>query len=179
MDFPLQGVDLCLRPWQSSDAIAFQEATLESVSTVGRWMNWCHAGYSLADAESWIMQCQANLEAGISYELGIFSADGAILYGGIGINDIRRLHMVANVGYWVRENRQQHGIALDALRLTLAFGLQELHMQRLEIVAAESNQPSRTVAEKAGAVFEGLQRKRLLIHGVAHTAAMYSVVAED
>ncbi len=179
MDFPLVGVDLCLRPWQASDAIAFQEAALESAHSVGRWMNWCHPGYTLADAEQWLAQCTDQLARGEAYELGIFSGDGHVLYGGIGINRIQQLHKVANVGYWVRESRQQHGIALDALRLAINFGLHELHMQRLEIVTAEDNMPSRKLAEKVGAVFEGLQRKRLLVHGQPVTAAMYAVCADD
>ncbi len=178
MEFPLVGVDLCLRPWQDSDAVAFQEAALESAETVGKWMNWCHANYSLHEAHDWISACQRMMQDGSAYELGIFSGDGHILYGGVGINLINRMHNYANVGYWVRENRQQQGIALDALRLALEFGLQELHLQRLEIVAAESNLASRKLAEKAGGVFEGILRNRLVINGVSHPAAMYAVVAE-
>ncbi len=179
MEFPLVGIDLCLRPWQENDAIAFQEAALESSRTVGQWMNWCHANYSLQEAHDWITACQRTLQEGSAYELGIFSGDGLVLYGGVGINLINRMHNYANIGYWVRENRQQQGIALDAVRLALEFGLQELQLQRLEIVVAETNLASRKLAEKVGGKFEGILRNRLLISGVTHPAAMYSVIPHE
>lgn len=179
MDFPLIGTDLCLRPWRASDAVAFHEAALESVGTVGTWMNWCHANYTLQETQDWINLCQQDLINERSYEMGVFSLDGAELYGGFGINLINHLHKYANIGYWVRESRQGHGLALDALRLAIEFGLHELQLRRLEIVVAENNLPSRKLAEKAGAHFEGILRNRLMVHGVSLPAAMYAVFPES
>jgi len=54
-----------------------------------------------------------------------------------------------------------------------AFASTEL--VRLEILVAISNLPSQRVAEKAGAVREGVLRRRLLLHGVSHDAVMFSL----
>ena len=43
------------------------------------------------------------------------------------------------------------------------------------VVFAVSNLPSQRVAEKAGAVREGVLRRRLLLHGVSHDAVMFSL----
>jgi RimJ/RimL family protein N-acetyltransferase len=59
------------------------------------------------------------------------------------------------------------------------FGFRQLGLQRIEIVVATGNHASQRVAEKAGALREGVLRKRLLIHGAAHDAVLYSLVAED
>jgi RimJ/RimL family protein N-acetyltransferase len=59
------------------------------------------------------------------------------------------------------------------------FGFAELGLQRIEILAAIPNIASQRVAEKAGAVREGVLRKRLLIRGVSQDAVMFSLVAED
>ncbi|HYE66449.1 MAG TPA: GNAT family protein, partial [Pyrinomonadaceae bacterium] len=59
------------------------------------------------------------------------------------------------------------------------FGLEELGLQRIEIVVAVDNWASQRVAEKVGATREGILRKRLLIHGRPQDALMYSLVAED
>ncbi|TAN54527.1 MAG: N-acetyltransferase, partial [Betaproteobacteria bacterium] len=47
---------------------------------------------------------------------------------------------------------------------------------RLEIVAPVDNQPSRGVAEKAGAVFECIARNRVVLHGRPLAAAVYSLI---
>ncbi|HNX51781.1 MAG TPA: GNAT family protein [Thermoanaerobaculaceae bacterium] len=44
------------------------------------------------------------------------------------------------------------------------------------IVVAEGNLPSQWVAEKTGALREGVLRSRLRIHGVYHDAVMHSIV---
>ncbi|MGL5096173.1 MAG: GNAT family N-acetyltransferase, partial [Planctomycetia bacterium] len=61
---------------------------------------------------------------------------------------------------------------------TAAWAFAETNLVRLEIVAAVDNHASRRVAEKAGAVFEGIARRRLLVHGASHDAAVYSLVRD-
>jgi RimJ/RimL family protein N-acetyltransferase len=47
-------------------------------------------------------------------------------------------------------------------------------LNRLEIVAAVENIPSQRVAEKAGAIREGIARSRLFLNGRFHDAAVFS-----
>jgi RimJ/RimL family protein N-acetyltransferase len=70
-------------------------------------------------------------------------------------------------------------VASKASRLGARFGFEELGLHRLEILAAISNVASQRVAEKIGAVREGILRKRLLIRGESHDAVMFSLVEED
>jgi RimJ/RimL family protein N-acetyltransferase len=55
-----------------------------------------------------------------------------------------------------------------------AFGT--LGLNRLEIRVADGNQPSRAVAEKAGALYEGLQRSRMRVREKVHDAHMYALI---
>ena len=48
---PLVSRDLCIRPFRKGDGPAFVAAALESLSTVGVWMEWCHEHFMLKDAE--------------------------------------------------------------------------------------------------------------------------------
>jgi RimJ/RimL family protein N-acetyltransferase len=59
------------------------------------------------------------------------------------------------------------------------FGFEELQLERIEIVAAVGNKASERVAEKAGAVREGIARRRLRVHGVQHDAICFSLIPED
>jgi hypothetical protein len=73
---PPRGEGVCLRPFVPADAEAFACAARESARAVGRWMSWCHEGFSVAEARAWFAICAAELAAGTAVELGIFAADG-------------------------------------------------------------------------------------------------------
>lgn len=170
---------LCIRPLRRQDATAFAAAALESQATVGQWLPWCHAGYSLDEARQWLQACERNLKAGTAYSMGIFSEDGELLLGGIGINQINREHNFAQVGYWIRQSQQGQGIAPRALVMIAGFGFKVLGLTRLEIMVQDGNHGSRRVAEKAGATFDGLLKNRLMVRGTPCAAAMYSLTPGD
>lgn len=167
--------DLCIRSFEDGDTEEFVRAVHESVATVGLWMPWCHAAYTAADAQSWFNQCAANLRTENAYDLGIFSAKGTACYGGVSINQLNKQHNFGNIGYWVRQSCQRQGIATRAVRMITAHGFDHLRLTRLEIIAAEGNHPSRGVAKKVGAVFEGIARNRLIVGGHPVAAAVYSL----
>lgn len=179
MDAPLVADGLCIRPFAESDASQFANAARESIATVGAWMPWCRGTYSASDAQSWFDQCDANLRTARAYDVGIFAADGATLYGGISINQVNPQHNFGNIGYWVRQSRQRQGIATRAVRMIAAHGFDDLKLTRLEIVAAVENGPSRGVAEKVGAVFECIARNRLVVNERPIAGAVYSLVPEQ
>ena len=174
---PAEG--FCIRPFRADAAPAFAAAVRESFATVGAWLPWCHADYGTKEARAWIGQCGVKLQMGFSYDVGIFSDDGLTLYGGIAINQIEPLHNTGNLGYWVRESMQRQGIGTRAARAMAVFGFERLKLTRLEILAAEDNYASRSVAEKIGATFECIARNHLVIHGTPIAAAVYSLVPGD
>jgi ribosomal-protein-serine acetyltransferase len=172
----LQSHSLCLRPFRDEDAEAFAEAARESVATVGRWMPWCHAAYSAAEARAWFASCAATRLDASAFEFGVFAADGRQLLGGAGLNQFNRQHRFCNLGYWVRESSQRQGVATAAIGMLANFGFVRLGLTRVEIVVAEGNEASSGVAKKAGARFECLARNRLTIAGAPVNAAVFSLI---
>ena len=168
--------NLCVRPFIAADAPAFAAAARESAASLHDWMPWCHADYSVDEAQAWIALCEQNWRAGVAWDVGIFRAADNTLLGGIGLNQINRLHNYGNIGYWVRASEQRKGIASEAVRMMAGFGFAEVGLTRLEIFAAENNHASRGVALKAVAQFECLARNRLVLRGKPYLAAMYSFV---
>ena len=86
---------------------------------------------------------------------------------------------MANLGYWVRTSATGKGIASRATRLVAGFAFEELKLQRVEIMAAVGNIASQRVAEKAGAIREGVLRKRLLNDDRPLDAVLFSLIEED
>ena len=170
---------ILLRPHRPEDCEPLHAAVTESVREVSLWLQWCHAGYSREEAESFIKLAGEAWLQHSDYPFAIVAAEDGAFLGGIGINHIIRLNRLANVGYWVRTSRTRQGIASAALRLVAQYAFGPLGLTRLEIVCIPTNTLSRRVAEKAGAKFEAISRNRIVMHGLARDAALYGLVPDD
>ena len=164
-----------LRFYAATDAGGLFEAARESTADVYPWLDWCHPDYSLAEAEQWASSRAELASRGEEYHFAILGPDDRFL-GGCGLNQINRIHRFANLGYWVRTSATRHGVATEAVRQVAEFAFGNTDLVRLEIVCAVGNDPSQRVAERAGAVREGVLRHRLLLHGQPVDAVMYSLV---
>lgn len=171
--------NILLRTFRPEDINALYEAARESINEISPWMGWCHASYSIEETTSFIMSREEAWKTEEEYGFAILDAQTGIFLGGVGLNQFNRDYQYCNLGYWIRTSCTGRGIASSAARLVARFGLEELGLQRIEIVAATENYASQRAAEKAGAKREGVVRKRLLIHGQPLDAVLFSIVAED
>jgi RimJ/RimL family protein N-acetyltransferase len=166
---------IALRPYDTELATAMYQAARESLETVGPWMPWLHDGYSLEQAFVWAERQQRGFEERTEFEFAIIGDDDRFL-GGIGLNNIDQLNPRANLGYWVRAGEMGKGVATAATRLLVEWTFANTPLVRIEVVVSIENKASLRVAEKAGAVREGILRSRLLLHGRMHDAAMFAFV---
>ena len=167
-----------IRRYQPEDVRKVYEAVRESVDRLSPWMDWCRADYSMEDATYWVESRETAWNAKAAFSFLIANQHGKIL-GACGLNRIDHVNETANLGYWVRSSEVGRGVATAAVvwLCELAFG--ELNLHRLEIVASVDNDASQRVAEKAGAVREGVLRERLLVHGEYQNVILYSILKTD
>lgn len=168
-----------IRPFEPDDIQGFFSAVRSSIETLGRWMPWCHAKYSIEEAKAWLAICQTEWIRGTSYPFLIVEPNSHRVIGSVDINQINRDHNFGNIGYWVSSSHTGKGIAPAAVKMAAHFGFVEVGFMRLEIVALVDNAASRRVAEKAGAKFECIARNRLAGWGKSHDAAIYSLLPTD
>ena len=162
-----------IRRYRLEDDAVVVEAVRESLNELQPWMPWCHPGYSIDDSRSWLQVQVPAFDDGSAFEFAIVSADGHYL-GGCGLNQIDRINRRANLGYWVRSSATRRGVATAAVRVLRDWAFDNTDLIRLEIVIVVGNLASHGVAEKAGAVREGTLHRRLVLHGAAHDATMFS-----
>ena len=175
----LLGPTVVLRPPREEDAKAILDAVRESVAEVGAWLPWCHAAYGLDDALAWVWGSRDARARGEECAFVVVDAVDDALLGGCGLNQIDAANRRANLGYWVRTGATGRGVATEAAGLAAEFGLTVLGLGRLEIVAATGNRASQRVAEKVGAVREGVLRNRFWLGGEPVDGVLYSLVPAD
>ena len=165
---------VALRRYTPDDAAVVVEAVHESLPELQPWMPWAHAAYSLEHSRAWLdVQVQA-FDAKAAFEFAIVSDKGEYL-GGCGLNALDTMNNRANLGYWVRSSATRRGVATAAVLAIRDWAFAHTDLIRLEILVAERNAASQRVAEKAGAFREGMLRNRLVLHGTACNATMFSL----
>ena len=83
----------------------------------------------------------------------------------------------ARLGYWVAADSRGQGICTRALRLLSRYALDELRMQRVELITDPDNVASQRVAEKVGFQREGVLRAHLLHpDGRVRDSVMFSLL---
>jgi ribosomal-protein-serine acetyltransferase len=169
------GPEVVLRPLALADSAVVMAAIEESRTELAAWMAWLSPAFGEPDVRDYIVRVSLEREKSESFEFGIFDTSGAFL-GNCGINRISSANRYANLGYWIRTSRTGHGFATASVRALAAWAFEHTQLNRLEIVAAFDNVRSQRVAERAGAMREGVLRKRQMLRGLAHDEVMYSLV---
>jgi RimJ/RimL family protein N-acetyltransferase len=164
-----------LRPEHAAD---FLEAASTSSGPIRRWLGEQAVPQHLDAAESLVAEWDEAWEAGARYGLLAREIDGNRVIGFGLLNAIHERYRIANLGYWVRQDALGRGYATAITRLVARFGFETLGMVRLELVIEPGNMASRRVAEKVGAVQEGLLRNRLIVNGAVRDALMYGLIPE-
>lgn len=142
------------------------------------WLAWCHPGYSLNDATTWIELTTLGRENRSLFDFAVFDGDGTYA-GACGLNWIDVDHRVANLGYWIRTSRTRRGVAPAAVRQVYQWAFANTPINRIEILAAVGNVASQRVAEKSGARRDGVLQKRLMVRGAPVDAVLFSIIRPD
>jgi ribosomal-protein-serine acetyltransferase len=175
----LQNARILVRPHEVRDIDALYVAIRESMAEVSRWLPWCHAAISMEEVAAFVEFSRAGWADKSQYQFVICDALSGMPIGGISLNHLARPNRLANMGYWVRTSATGRGVASQAVKLVAAFGFQELGLTRIEIAAIPENVASCSVARSVGAKLEGLARNRLVMHGKAYDANLYSLIPGD
>lgn len=168
-----------VRAFAADEVEPLYAAIAASVADLRRWMPWCHAEYARDDARRFIEFARESGQRGDEYNFGVFRARDEALLGSCGLNRRDRVNRSANLGYWVRSDQTQRGVATAAARLVARFGFDALALERITILAAVDNEPSQRVARRVGACYEGLARRAVRVGDEQHDGCCYSLIRDD
>jgi RimJ/RimL family protein N-acetyltransferase len=141
-----------LREWSDDDVPALVAGCNDP--EIARWIPLIPHPYTETDARAFL----AGEVAPADYRLAI-TEDGDVVGGigmGVNANDYR-----GRLGYWVAASARGRGVCTRALRALSRHGLDDLQLQRLELITDPDNVASQRVAEKVGFQREGVLRAHL------------------
>ena len=169
---------LQIRRYRPSDVDAIYSAVMESRRELSTWMPWCHASYCRQDAINWVESRPDAWENNREWSFVIVDSGDRFL-GTCGIHRIEALNGVAEIGYWVRSTATCRGVATSATQQLCHWAFSEARLHRIEVLASVENLPSQRVAEKIGAVREGILIQRMVLHGRRHDCVLFAILNES
>jgi RimJ/RimL family protein N-acetyltransferase len=148
----LRDGDLVLRPWREDDVDALVQGCNDP--DVAHWIPTIPHPYTRDDALAFIRGEVRPEQHALAIELAGQVAGGI----GMGLNSHEYR---ATMGYWVAARARGQGVCTRALRLISRHAIEELELQRVDLVTDPDNLASQRVAEKVGFQREGVLRAHL------------------
>jgi ribosomal-protein-serine acetyltransferase len=166
--------DTTLRVLREDDAAELFALTEVNRAYLRRWLPWLDAVTSEADTRAYLRTAVAQREAGRGSTFGIVCA--GTLAGVVGFHRIDRVHRIGDIGYWLAERHQGHGVMTECCRFVVRYGFQTLDLNRIQIAAATENRRSRAIPERLGFKQEGVLRANENLYGTFVDHALYSLL---
>jgi RimJ/RimL family protein N-acetyltransferase len=135
--------------------------------------------YERADAERFIALQREEAERGDSLTLAIRRREDGQLVGCIGLREIDRTHLQAELGYWIGVPYWGQGFATEAARAVVRYGFDALGLNRIHAHHMVRNPVSGRVLERIGMRREGLLRQRVRKWERFEDVAIYAVLKDD
>jgi RimJ/RimL family protein N-acetyltransferase len=165
----LRDGDVELRAWTLDDVPALVECCNDP--EIQRWIHVIPQPYTQADARAYVR----GEVTGIGEQQFAITESGRIV-GSIGLGVNERLHS-GHIGYWCAAGARGRGLTTRALRLLCRHALDELHLERFELMTDPDNYASQRVAEKVGFRREGVLRSHLRDRtGARRDSVMFSLL---
>jgi RimJ/RimL family protein N-acetyltransferase len=165
-----------LRPFRKGDASSVQQLA-------GEWeiadttLNVPHP-YENGLAEKWIEAHGPGYEAKKLATFAVVLGDGEKLIGAIGLRVNRSLSK-GDLGYWIGKPYWNFGYATEAARAVIAFGFDDLDLNRIHASHLARNPSSGRVMEKIGMRREGIARHDTMKWGIYEDLVTYGVLRND
>src|SRR5437016_4539959 len=150
----LRDQDLVLRPFTLDDVPAIVAACNDP--EIHHWIPMVPRPYTEEDARTFV---RGEVD-GIGQHQFAITENGRLVGSiGLGVSDFSHN---GHIGYWCVAEARGRGLTTRALRLLCRHALDDLRLERLELITDPDNRASQRVAEKAGFTREGVLRSHLL-----------------
>jgi RimJ/RimL family protein N-acetyltransferase len=135
--------------------------------------------YSEEQARQWIAETADLFAKRKSAVFVMESKSKGMLAGTIGLRDIDAEHLQAELGFWVAVECWGQGYATEAARAVVAFGFEQLSLNRIYAHHMVRNPASSRVLTRIGMKPEGLLRQRVRKWGVFEDVVLLALLRQE
>jgi [ribosomal protein S5]-alanine N-acetyltransferase len=134
--------------------------------------------YEDGTAEEWMATQDRNFESGAAIYFAVTLVQNGALIGSIGL-EIAREHRQARLSYWLGMDYWRQGFATEAVTAVLAYGFDQLDLNRIYAPHFSGNDASGRVLQKAGMTYEGRMREHYLRFGRFVDLDLYGMLRRE
>ena len=127
------------------------------------WLGWMGSYFSARDGLRW----------------GVTLKSDHTFIGSAGIHNWNRESQYAEIGYDINQHYWGNGYATEVSRALITFGINQMHLNRIEADIIAGNTASMRVLEKLGFHEEGILRERVYKDGKYHDIHLFGLLAKD
>jgi [ribosomal protein S5]-alanine N-acetyltransferase len=135
--------------------------------------------YELDHALAWIGQQRREAVRGRAINFAIRLSSSGALIGSVGLRDIDPEHLQAELGFWVGVPWWGNGYAREAAAAVIAFGFEQLGLNRICAHHMARNPAAGRVLQSAGMQREGFLRQRVRKWGAYEDVVLYATLRDD
>ena len=168
---------LYLRTLEPDDAEGLFALTDSCRAYLRRWLPWLDANRTVNDTKVFIESAMRQLAGEAGFQTGIWHSRE--LVGVAGYHHFDGPNRSTNIGYWLGEPFQGHGIMTKSCAALVDYAFETWGLHRVEIRCATGNLKSRAIPDRLGFRYEGVLREAewLYDHFVDH--AVYGMLATE
>ncbi|WP_130858719.1 GNAT family N-acetyltransferase [Gracilibacillus phocaeensis] len=145
---------------------------------VAKYVSWPRH-QSLADTKEFLEMTLYQYENALIAPWGIEHKEDHKLIGTVGFVSWNPDQYMAEIGYALAEDYWNSGLVTEATERILAFGFEEMQLERIQAKCIAANIGSARVMEKAGMTFEGTMRKAIYHDNQHWDAKLYAIINKD
>jgi RimJ/RimL family protein N-acetyltransferase len=170
---------LVLRCWEPADAPLLMGAKNISKEHLLPWMPWAQGEPSdLAANLALIRTWRAQFDSDQDYVYGIFDRETSAVVGGTGLHQ-RIGKNAREIGYWVRVEATNRGIATETAAALTKAGFEFMNLERMEIHCDVRNVRSAAVPRKLGYIHDANLRRRSITVGAPADSMVWTMFADE
>jgi len=134
---------------------------------------------SIEEARGLVHSFKAGFVENKGIRWGIQLKNKKSLIGTVGFHAVSPKHRRAEIGYELNQGYWGQGLAKEAIRVAIEYGLKEMGLVRIGAVVFIENKNSNELLLKLGFQREGVLRSYMIQGGLSYDTNVYSLVAAN
>ncbi|OQA48085.1 MAG: Ribosomal-protein-serine acetyltransferase [Firmicutes bacterium ADurb.Bin300] len=165
--------DLCLRKCSQKDIEEFYRLAVNP--NVTKFVQWDNHK-SIEETISYVTSLEEEFSKGDRMTWAICSRAADVFMGLVSLSQINEKNFSAEAGFWLGEEHWNNGYATQALKAVIDYGLYgNLNLHRIYARHFVEHLACGRVLQKAGMIFDGVERGSVYSKGRFFDAARYAI----